>query len=90
MNYDLLQLTLSDKVLLKFLQELQVQKVIWGQGLLSHHGLHGLNVFTDGIAGILQRKRKGERERSEKRGRERERERPREERKREEREEREG
>lgn len=47
-------LTLSDEVLLKLLQELQVEKIIGGEGLLSHHGLHGLHVLTNGIAGILR------------------------------------
>ena len=50
----LICLTLSDEVLLKLLQELQVEQIIGGEGLLSYHGLHGLHVLTNGIAGILR------------------------------------
>lgn len=46
-------LTLSNEVLLKLLQELEVEQVIRGEGLLSHHSLHGLDVLTDGVAGVL-------------------------------------
>lgn len=48
------KLTLGNEVLLKLLEELQVEQVIRGEGLLSHHSLHGLDVLTDGVAGILQ------------------------------------
>lgn len=46
-------LTLSNEVLLKLLQELQVQEIVRGQGFLTHHGLHGLHVLADGVAGVL-------------------------------------
>lgn len=47
-------LTLSNKVLLKLLQELQIQQIIRGERLFSHHGLHGLDILTDSVTGILQ------------------------------------
>lgn len=50
-------LTLSDEVLLKLLEELKVEQIIRGEGLLSHHGLHGLDVLTDGVTGVLETRR---------------------------------
>lgn len=47
-------ITLSNKVLLKLLQELQIQQIIRGERLFSHHGLHGLDILTDSVTGILQ------------------------------------
>ena len=47
--------TLADEVLLEFLEELQVEQIIWRQGLLSHYSLHGLNILTNGIVCILER-----------------------------------
>lgn len=49
-------LTLRDEILLKFLQEFQVQKIICSQGFLPHHSLHGLNILPNGIASILPTK----------------------------------
>lgn len=49
-----LYLTLSDEVLLKLLQELQIEQIVRGQGFFSHHGLHRLHVLTDSIACILR------------------------------------
>lgn len=48
---------LRDKVLLEFRQELQVEEIVRSQRFLSHHGLHGLHVFADGIASVLHTKR---------------------------------
>ncbi len=45
--------TLSDEVLLNLLQELQVEKVIRSEGLLTNHSLHGLHILTNGIVSIL-------------------------------------
>lgn len=47
-------LTLSNKVLFKLLEELQVEEVVGGEGLFSHHGLHGLDVLPDGVTGVLE------------------------------------
>lgn len=49
-----MQQTLADEALLELVEELQVEKIFRGQGFLSNDGLHGLNVLSDGIAGILE------------------------------------
>lgn len=46
-------LTLSNEILLKLGQELQIKQVLRGQSLLTDDSLHGLDIFTDGIAGVL-------------------------------------
>lgn len=46
-------LTLSNKVLFKLLEELEVEEIVGSEGLLSHHGLHGLNILPNGVAGVL-------------------------------------
>lgn len=48
------RLTLVDEVLLKLLQEFQVEQVLRGERLLPNHCLHGLHVLPDGIAGVLR------------------------------------
>ncbi len=51
-NSAILITSLSDEVLLKLGQELQIQEIIWGQGLLSHDSLHGLDILTNSITSI--------------------------------------
>lgn len=45
--------TLGDEILLKLLQELQVEQVLGGERLLSHHRFHSLHVLPDGVTGVL-------------------------------------
>ena len=47
--------SLGDEVLLELGEELQVQKIVGRQGLLTDDSLHGLDVLADSIASILQR-----------------------------------
>lgn len=47
-------LTLSNEVFLKLLEKLEVEQVIRGQGLFSHHRLHCLDILADGVTGILR------------------------------------
>lgn len=49
--------TLGDEILLKLLQELQVEQVLRGERLLPHHCFHGLHVLPDGVAGVLWKDR---------------------------------
>jgi hypothetical protein len=46
--------TLRNEILLKLLQELKVEKILWSQSLLTDHSLHSLHILTDGIASILE------------------------------------
>ena len=39
---------LCDEIFLELAEELQVEKVVSGEGLLAHHGLHGLHVLPCG------------------------------------------
>lgn len=52
-----LVVTLRDEVLLELRQELQIQQVVGCQGFLTHYGLHGLHVLTNGVASILKIKK---------------------------------
>lgn len=47
-------LTLSNEVLFKLMQELQIKQVLRSQSLLTHHCFHCLDVFTNGITSILR------------------------------------
>lgn len=50
----LVVLTLSNEILFKFLKKFQVEKIIWCQSFFPNNCLHGLDIFTDSIVGILQ------------------------------------
>jgi hypothetical protein len=51
-SFSLWQQTLVDEALLELLQELEVQEILRGQGLLTDDGLHGLHVLADGVARV--------------------------------------
>lgn len=44
---------MSDEIPLKLLQKLQVQQIVSRQSFFSHYGLHGLDVFPDGVTRVL-------------------------------------
>lgn len=46
--------TLSNEILLKLLEELEVEQIIRSEGLFSNHGLHSLDILTNGITGVLE------------------------------------
>lgn len=46
--------TLVDELALELVDELQVEVVLEGQGLLTHHGLHGHHVLAQGVVRVLQ------------------------------------
>ena len=52
-RWRLCELTLSNEVLLKLLEELKVKEIIGSEGLLSNNSFHGLHIFADGIVGVL-------------------------------------
>ncbi len=46
-NYlPVLIISLCNEIFLKLSEELEIEKVISREGLLSHHGLHGLHVLA--------------------------------------------
>jgi len=45
---------LCNEVLLEFCQEFQIEQIVRCQSFFTHDSLHGLNVFTDGVARVLK------------------------------------
>ena len=50
----MMMITLGNEILLKLLQELQIQQIFRGQSFFSYNSLHGLYIFTDSVTGVLQ------------------------------------